>query len=264
MLSQLVQNLNLEPATIQWLRCNIASRVMRESSSLRDINFTTINTRDLFELFCCYDEHFFEGRLAPIFESKNCQLNFRLSSRMTSTGGMTTYRRRAKSRLSVRQRLVERQFEIAVSSTLLFNTDFEARQVKVGGLVTDHRLDALQRIFEHELIHLLEMVLWEDSSCAKQRFKGIVHRLFGHVESHHQMLTPSESARAEMGIAIGDKVSFDHRGRLMTGFVNGINRRATVLVPDKNTGELFDDNRRYQRYYVPLERLKPVRRKVAG
>ncbi len=264
MLPQLVQNLNLEPAVIQRRRCNIASHVMRESSSLRDINFTTVNTRDLFELFCCYDEHFFEGRLTPIFESKNCQLNFRLSSRMTSTGGMTTYRRRAKSRLSVNRRVIDRQFEIAVSSTLLFNTDFQARQVKVGGLVTEHRLDALQRIFEHELVHLLEMVLWEDSSCARRRFKGIVNRLFGHVESHHQMLTPSESARAEMGIAIGDRVSFHHRGRLMTGFVNGINRRATILVPDKSKGELFDDNRRYQRYYVPLQRLKLKSRNIAG
>ena len=171
---------------------------------------------------------------------------------------MTTYHKTGYRGCRSANRTIRRQFEIAVSSTLLFNTDFEARAVKVGGLVTAHRLDALQRIFEHELVHLLEMVLWDDSSCARRRFKSIVQRLFGHLESNHQLLTPSETARVEFGIATGDRVQFHYRGIQLTGIVNGINRRATVLVPDQTCGEWFDDNQRYQRYYVPLDRLSRV------
>ena len=52
----------------------------------------------------------------------------------------------------------------------------------------------------------------------------------------------------------GDTVRFLHEGAWKTGIVNGINRRATVLVPVRS-GILFDDDRRYRRYYVPLELL---------
>lgn len=258
MLSHLVQNIKLEPADIADRRCEIATRVMRESSSLRDINFSTINTRDLFELFCHYDELFFEGQLAPKFEPKDCQLSFRLSSRMTSTGGMTTYRRQKKSTRRYRRATIQRQFEIAVSTTLLFNTEFPQPSVKVGGVSTHHRLDALQRIFEHELVHLIEMLLWEDSSCAKRRFKSIVHRCFGHLASNHQLVTPSDTAQARLGVSVGDWVRFQYRGSERVGFVNRINRRATILVPDIH-GERFDDQQRYRRYYVPLDRVQSLR-----
>lgn len=263
MLSQLVRNLQLEPADIAQRRCEIATRVMRESSSLRDINFSTINTRDLFDLFCHYDELFFEGQLTPKFENPDCDLSFRLSSRMTSTGGMTTYRRQKKAGRRFRRATTQRQFEIAVSSTLLFNTEFPQPSVKVGGVPAHHRLDALQRIFEHELVHLIEMLLWEESSCAKRRFKSIVHRCFGHLASNHQLVTPSDTAKTKLGFSIGDWVRFQYRGAERVGFVNGINRRATILVPDIH-GERFDDQQCYQRYYVPLERVRPLRSASVG
>ena len=266
MLSKLALNLSLDESEIRRRRQQIAQRLMSDSDAIRDINFETINTQDLFELFANYDELFFEGQLATVFESADHLLKFRLSSRMTSTGGMTTYHRsRAKRNAAGRfgrgrrsQPESRRHFEIAISSTLLFNTTFESQRIKVGGVATFHRLDALQRIFEHELVHLLEMVVWDDSSCARWRFKSIAERFFGHLESNHQLLTPSETARSEYGITSGDMVKFHHKGIQLTGVVNSINRRATVLVARDKSGELFDDNRRYQRFYVPLERLSRV------
>ena len=257
MLSQLALNLDLHAAEIQRRRRAVAVRLLKESTALRDVNFGTIQTRDLFELFCHYDELFFEGHLSSWFEHDRYALKFRLSRRMTSTGGMTTYRRSPlDSRASTqdtRQR-TSHDFEIAISSTLLFNTHFDGRPVKVGGVPTANRLDALQRIFEHELVHLLEMLIWEDSSCARQRFKGIVRRLFGHLESNHQLLTPAETARTDWGISIGDRVQFLYRGNRMTGIVHGIQRRATVMVADP----ACPGHAPNQRFYVPLERLQKV------
>ena len=168
---------------------------------------------------------------------------------MTSTGGTTSFRK-SRRRLQAWSR-----YEITISTTLLFNTRFEANEnVKVGGVPTVSRLDALQRIFEHELVHLLEMRLWETSSCAAKRFKSIVHRLFGHVESNHQLITPTETAKRRFGIEVGNSVTFSHRGQPIQGIVNRIHRRATVLVPDPQ-GELYADQRRYARYYVPIHQL---------
>ena len=98
------------------------------------------------------------------------------------------------------------------------------------------------------------MILWDDSSCARRRFRSIAHNLFGHRESNHQLVTPAESARKELNLDIGDPVEFRFNGKRLAGFVNRINRRATVLVPDAK-GERFDDGKRYKRFYVPTGML---------
>ena len=76
------------------------------------------------------------------------------------------------------------------------------------------------------------MRLWESSSCAAQRFKAIVYRFFGHLESNHQLITPAETAKQQFGIEVGQQVAFSHRGQALEGIVNRIQRRVTVLVPD--------------------------------
>lgn len=256
-LLQLATTQNPDEIEIANRRRLIAERVLRESTALREVNFRTINSRDLFELYIHYDDLFFNGELARILDRPDHRLDFRLSSRMTSTGGMTTFHRTGGRHRSGRisgNTPETRHFEIAISTTLLFNSPFDKHSLKVGGLVTRNRLDALQRIFEHELVHLLEMMLWDDSSCAQPRFRSIVKRFFSHVESNHQLLTPEETARSEYGIERGARVQFHYRGALLKGFVNRVNRRATVLVRD-DSGELFNDNLRYRRFYVPVERL---------
>ncbi|MGI9519787.1 MAG: hypothetical protein ACR2NP_22225 [Pirellulaceae bacterium] len=235
---------SVDPQAVRNRRSIIAERLLRESDSIDKADFQRIERRDLFELFVQYDDQFLDHGLSRHFEQGSDRLGFRLSSRMTSTGGMTTWRALPDYH----------DYEIAVSTTLLFNTPFDRGATRVGGVVATSRLDALQRIFEHELVHLLEMILWGESSCAQPRFRNMVARMFGHTESNHQLLTPAETARSHFGIRTGDRVRFQHEGQWLTGYVNAINRRATVLVPNAG-GELFDDERRYLRFYVPLDLL---------
>ena len=124
----------------------------------------------------------------------------------------------------------------------------------VTGIRCSSRLDALQRIFEHEMIHLAEMLVWEDSSCAGARFKGIARRWFGHTESTHRLPTALDIARRTLGIRTGSRVHFVHEGVTYCGVVNRISRRATVLV-EHPQGTLYDDGRRYRKFYVPLQCL---------
>ena len=53
------------------------------------------------------------------------------------------------------------------------------------------------------------------------------------------------------------KVSFKIDGRALTGIVNRVTKRATVLVED-DEGRLYSDNKRYLKYYVPLSMLEVV------
>jgi hypothetical protein len=110
---------------------------------------------------------------------------------------------------------------------------------------------------EHEMLHLAEMLGWDRSNCAARRFKALSLNIFGHTESHHQMITPQERAIVHFGVKPGARVTFDWEGKQMFGVVNSIRRRVTVLVPSA-TGIPYSDGKRYEKFYVPVERLKPV------
>ena len=202
-------------------------------------------TDDLSFLFAAYDARFLDGLCGKLLGPVG--VSFRLSSRMTRAGGETTRHRRPDG---------TPHFEIALATSILFD-DFLASDpvVTVCGLPCDHRLGALQRLFEHELVHLAEWLCWDESHCNRERFQGIAARLFGHRAHTHQLVTRSEGA-AELGIGVGTLVSFRYQGRWLQGRVNRITKRATVLVGDPK-GELWSDRQRYVRYYRAPRRTPP-------
>jgi hypothetical protein len=171
---------------------------------------------------------------------------------MTSAAGKT-FQRRPRHRHSPAA-----DYEIAISTTLLYETfNEEVRPITVSGVSCADRLEALQRIFEHEMLHLVEMLVWDHSSCSADRFRSMSHRLFGHLQSTHQLITPREIAHAKYGVRAGQRVKFMFEGRRYVGVVNRVTKRATVLVPDP-TGEAYTDGKRYLKFYIPLPMLTPI------
>ncbi len=234
-----------EAAVRAWTD-EIASDLLGRSSHVREPNFTEICQDDLASLFAAYDGRFLDGLCGRILGPGT--LAFRLSGRMTRAGGKTT-------RFEHRGRAP--RFEIAVATSILFDGFGEDdRDVTACGLPCRHRLDALQRIFEHELVHLAEWLCWDISHCGRTRFQGIARRLFLHRAHTHQLITRSERA-ARDGIVVGSRVNFAFRGQPLTGRVNRITKRATVLVEDARAPR-WSDGRRYARYYVPLGELRLV------
>ena len=113
------------------------------------------------------------------------------------------------------------------STTLLYNTFQNVeRTVTVGGLVCRDRLEALQRIFEHELLHLAEFLAWGRSNCRAENYQRLSRRIFAHEAAFHDLITPREQARAAFDIHIGDHVSFELDGRHHAGRVNRITHRS--------------------------------------
>jgi len=229
----------------------VFDQVLRLSRCMEGPNFTRVGRDDLQRMALLYDELFFQNRLVRTARREG--LTFGWSSRMTRNAGKTvTHYPQGKKGAG-------RRFEIILSSTLLFQTFRDVhRQVEVTGHRCANRLEAMQRIVEHELVHLAEMLVWNDSSCSRRRFHSIANRFFAHTEHRHDLMTQTERAEKRFQIAPGMWVNFQHEGQVFTGFVNRITRRATVLVEDPR-GERFSDAKRYRRYYVPLESLIPVR-----
>lgn len=226
--------------------------LLAESRTIREANFTSIHSNDLALLFDLYDEMFFDSHLGPATRANNTPLTFRISKRMTRVGGTTTRYRH------YRKHGPKWSYEIAISSTLLFSTFYDVnRTIEVTGIECRNRVEALQRIFEHELIHLTEMVAWGDSSCSQQRFQSLAFQFFTHTEATHQLITPGERAATRFGIRPGDRVRFRIDGSQFEGFVNRITKRATVLVEDQSS-PLYSDGKRYAKFYVPVSRLEPM------
>ena len=221
-------------------------QVLDLSRHISQPDFQAIHTSDLKLLFDAYDRSFFAGQFQASLNGR--PLAFRLSPRMTKAGGTTT---------SVRTRTGEVRFEIAIAISMLFDAfRAEDRQVTVCGIVCTNRLQALQRIFEHEMIHLAENLIWNGSDCAKPRFQQIASRHFLHSAHTHNLITRRERA-ANTGIHVGTRVAFTFEGERLTGRVNRITKRATVLV-EHSDGKPYSDRKRYKAYYVPLSWLEIV------
>jgi hypothetical protein len=249
-LQQIVTTMRLSRDETAAKTREIYLAVLDESDDLDAGNFEAIHTRDLERLFRHYDRLFFEGQCRGVVDEDH--LFFRLSKRMTSAGGKTT-RRVPRGRTMNAGRP---QYEIAVSTTLLFQTFGDVdRPISVAGITCRDRLEALQRVFEHELIHLIEWLIWAGSSCTAARFQTIAANFFAHVEHTHQLITPRERAFTKYGIRSGDRVSFRFEGRHYSGVVNRITKRATVLVED-GQGQRYSDGKRYKKFYVPVGMLQ--------
>jgi hypothetical protein len=232
-----------------WQR-EIHEQTLQLSRLIDRPNFTRIGREDLVRMICMYDERFFGGKIVPTAMAEG--LSFGFSSRMTRVAGTLV------THYPEGDHHGRRQFELVLSSTLLFQTfeDVE-RPVEVTGRMCRDRLEAMQRIAEHELVHLVEMLIWNDGSCSQVRFQSIASRYFGHTDYRHDLITQRERALARFNIRVGDHVRFVHDGKVLSGRVNRITRRATVLVRSPR-GESFNDGNRYLRFYVPLERLTRV------
>ncbi len=230
----------------------IADQVLSRSKVMQRRNFQSVSRQDLELMTYLYDSAFLEGLALPLAESYG--LSFRLSSRMTRAGGKTT----RTTYPSAPGRPSRTHYEIALSTTLLFQSFRESDdRIRVCGYDCPDRLTAMQRIVEHELIHLCEMLVWIQSDCAANRFQTIARNLFGHTEHRHELITQQERALKDFNIRAGSRVAFRFEGKTLVGIVNRITRRATILVEDSR-GERFSDGRRYLKYYVPIQQLRPI------
>jgi hypothetical protein len=232
----------------------IYDTMLRHSPRIITGNFTCIAPTDLALLFELYDERFFAGGVRQLVQASGAPLLFALSQRLTRSAGLTK-RFAARAQKGAPPPPASR-YEITLSTALLFQTfrDVE-RTIRVNGVVCNDRLEALQHVFEHEVLHLIEMLIWGRSSCDAGNFKTLAWNWFTHTETRHDLVTQHERARSKFDVKVGDRVAFTFEGERQVGVVNRITRRATVLV-ECSTGTPYRDGKRYLKFYIPLTMLE--------
>ncbi len=225
---------------IKSLRKDIRTMFLEEFV-IEDIKH--IDVRHVEVLFKYYDHRFFENQISYALKDT---IKFSTSNKMTKSGGKTIY--------SIRNN--RKFYEIKVSNVLLMNFNRTDDVKRVCGIDAYDFIDALMLILEHELCHVIEFYNYSSSSCKKDRFKFIANNIFGHKSSYHELLKQKNYDKEPIYINYGQVVYFYHKGSLKTGIVTNINKRATVMVKDRN-GIYRDKNGvLHSKWYVPLSMLR--------
>lgn len=231
----------------------IRQQVFIQSKQIKTDNFQQFSDSDVKLIFDLYDTYFFDNYFKENKISEKMAFDF--SKKMTSAGGKLMYYKVSKQN-SI-------QFRMRISSYLLFNSfkDNSTQTVNLAGFETKNRLEALMHVVEHEIIHLIEFIVFNDSSCKKDNFKKLAHSIFGHTAFTHQLLTGKMEALQNYDLRVGDWVDFSFDGKDYKGIIHRITKRATVMALDPKG--MYKDNRGncFSKYYILLKYLKKLDKK---
>lgn len=243
-------NIKYNDETIKTKRKAVTEGLLKESTNINSGKIECISVLDLCILYEHYDKNFFNNWFKNNFKG---QILYELSRRMTKSAGIT----KCPKNIS-QMRLEQVRIIICIGVEFFFRFDHLEGSKIVCGIEAHNSLEALQIVFEHELIHALEFLMFHTSNCNGQRYKDTAKNIFNHTQSHHQMPTNRKIASEKLGINIGDKVQFLFEDKRLNGYVANICKRATVMAVNSNGTYVDKKGIRYIKYYVPLEGLEKL------
>lgn len=249
-MSSALYQIQNSPGDVIRKRAEISRYLLAHSENINNVTLSKIAISDLELLFQLYNQIFFMNCFDKVFRG---QLKFSFSRRLTKSAGKTLCPKNIG-----RMRPEEVVIEIRIGLDFFPRYNEVEGDKMVSGILTHNPLEALQIVFEHELCHVIEFIYFHHSSCRGKRFKNMARNIFGHTSSFHQLPTEQVIAREKYGLKLGNRVSFQWEGKMLTGLLYNINKRATVMVRDKKGIFLDRQGRSYSKYYVPVNSLQQV------
>ena len=198
--------------------------------SLVDRDLEGFNVNDLIKLFDLYNIHFFNNSLP--------KTTLDISNRFTVKAGQCAISRNS----------VECKYAITISRSVFTKLNLEENQVtKSGGLVCKSRLNCLQLVLEHELIHLIMGFYYPNRKQLDDKiysshgllFKSLVKNYFGQTESTHQIGNIIYDGSDNERILLPEEIKIGQ----MTAIIDkkGIKKGIIVNIYTKNIGIKFLD-----------------------
>lgn len=228
----------LEQETIRRKREIILTHLLSLDEGFNCIPVRSVSQETLLYLLEAYNDGFLGGCL------NRMKIQVTLSSRLTSSAGKFVFATGPFGRI--------KQAEIRMSSDYLLR--LEHGPFDLNGLTVATPQEAFLLVFEHELCHAVEMMLYGKTGHSS-RFLLLANGLFGHTKTRHKLPTRMQEA-AQEGLFIGRTASFLYKGAEIQGIITYIGKMATVMVPAAK-GEYRDKRgRRYTKYRVPLSKIK--------
>jgi hypothetical protein len=191
-----------------------------------------LSQRLLEEMFRLYDWLFFDEQISRIASERKHTFHVEVSSKMTKTAGICKYKSQ------------ECTITIGISKPI-YNQLFarDEKNHRMGGLLCVDKLDCVQKIFEHELVHALINIFCNDVMIRTpgkkgfiyhpQIFKDIVHAQFGHTEFRHDLLA-GEGSEVEKKLEHAAKIKSQlYKGARVIVNTRGGPMKATIDTKPK-------------------------------
>lgn len=208
-------------------------------------NPVNISTQILQHMFNLYDSEFFNGELDKLIKNTKSVVNFTFG-KGTKTAGMCSGQRTSGS-----------CSYIITIHWIVFNTAFNSnsgKELEVNGLKSTNKIEALQLVFEHELLHLWFM-LNNRPSGHNIEFKNKARDMFLHTHTKHKLLwgeedDPERKSFSKTDLQVGMTVEYETKTgankQTMIGSIIKLNpKRAVIKVGPSN-------------YSVPYELIKNI------
>jgi hypothetical protein len=161
-------------------------------------SFTSLNGRDIENLFNLYDITFFQGQIREKIEGEFANLEFYARSRTSGAGGVCGVKKESVAGLPQGQKMYACTYFLDIAPNVLesiFRTNAAGLPTAAGVGCSD-RLGCLQIIMEHEIVHLL-MISWGYSSKSVSNptvygshgllFQCMIEEYFGHARFDHDL-----------------------------------------------------------------------------
>jgi hypothetical protein len=130
-------------------------------------------------LFHLYDKYFFHH----FFDNHNIQTTFRFSNKMTSSAGCVSYVRYA----DMLDYYSKNPLKFKFSAYYIFrNFSYKGSTEVVNGITAFSRLEVLMYVMEHEIMHVIDRILYGKSGH-NYRFKKLCYNCFRHTEIFHSI-----------------------------------------------------------------------------
>lgn len=237
-----MKELIIKEKNIVQARKFIRENLISQLNITKDYGIEIVTEYSIKTLVKLYDKYVLDNYIRDLLCN---DIKVSVSNRMTSSGGKTIYTK--KDKLCT--------YEIRISANILKKFLEEENKKKICGIEGHDILDALMLILEHELCHVLEFSVYGNSSCKQRRFKALAWKLFRHTTSYHEISTTSTMSMINNEVKIGEKVKFFHKGIDYEGIVTNINKRATIMVEDKNGTYKDSKGINYTKWYVPVNMI---------
>lgn len=184
------------------------------------------------QMFKLYDYWFFSNLIYYGLNKGKGSVVFEISNRMTSTGGTC-------SRKGICTYLIK------LSANRL-NKLTPGNLPPINGIVPKDRIEGLQLIFEHELIHMVLSLFINNIIGHNDLYRTIVFNLFGHTKVVHKISDTKLGKFTKKDFNIGDAIHFYNKKKEnVRGKIIKLNpKRARI---DTDRGAIYD---------VPYEMLK--------
>ena len=209
-------------------------------------NFSSFTAKNLNDMFQLYDDIFFGGQIAQKLRDTNSQLSFKVTKggKAKTAGWCQTRKGYGTSKC-----FITMSFPMGLYGKMFTK---EEKSLHANGIFCVDRLNCLQVVFEHELMHALMDLYGYTNKISKGRgkaiysahgylFKCMVKSYFGHTDIKHNLLGEDATHMIKKSdIRKGMEVSFAGRGMKYIGIVEKLNPKTvviTVTMPKIHTGK---------------------------